>query len=63
MANVPTYDHLNSIRAIAEVRGPQTLTEPRKIVTFNQYLLINEGNEGFHIIDNSNPANPLKINI
>ncbi len=44
-----------------EVIGTKTLLETGKIYVKDQYLLINEPNKGFHIYDNSNPANPVNI--
>lgn len=37
------------------------IEETGKIYIKDQYLLINEPNEGFHIYNNSDPSNPIKI--
>ena len=37
------------------------IEETGKIYVKDQYLLINEPNKGFHIYNNSDPANPTKI--
>lgn len=40
---------------------PQDLKNPGKIYIFNDYLFINEINRGIHVIDNSDPSNPVKL--
>lgn len=37
------------------------LVKPGKIYVYGDYLLVNEINKGVHIINNSNPANPVNI--
>lgn len=37
----------------------QTLKNPGKIYVYGNYLFVNEINKGVHIIDNTNPANPV----
>jgi len=59
MAEVPVYMALEDIRASLEVRGPQALKEPGKIVVHDNFLLINDASGGFHIVDNSNPESPV----
>ncbi len=50
-------DYMNSIK----MESSRELKEPGKIYFYQGYLFINESNEGVHIIDNSNPANPQKV--
>lgn len=40
---------------------PKSIVTSGKIYVKDQYLFINEPNEGFHIYDNSNPENPINI--
>lgn len=53
---------------ISEEENFVAMLEPRafgtlgKIVYTDSYLLINERFRGIHIVDNSNPADPVKIN-
>ncbi|MCF6296122.1 MAG: hypothetical protein L3J25_10605 [Flavobacteriaceae bacterium] len=44
-----------------ELTAPQPIGISGKIYVKDQFLLINEPNKGFHIFDNSNPSNPVKI--
>jgi len=50
-------DFENSTQLLTE----KPLENTGKIYVKDQFLLINEPNQGFHIYDNSNPANPQKI--
>ncbi len=43
-----------------QVQSPRPLTHPGKIYYFDHYLLINEQNEGIHVIDNSDPTHPVQ---
>ena len=43
------------------VEAPRELQLPGKIYAWGQYLFIGERNEGVHVIDNSDPANPQKV--
>jgi hypothetical protein len=44
------------------VEPGRILSDPGKIYIYNDYLYINEPQKGIHIFDNSNPAQPQKIN-
>jgi len=44
-----------------ELLAPQSAETSGKIYVKDQFLLINEPNKGFHIYNNSNPSNPIKI--
>ena len=58
----PIYKKTEEIRNFTIKMGPsKDLKNPGKIYTYGQYLLINEINEGLHIIDNTNPKNPVKL--
>ena len=50
-----SYDELRS--SVAS-ESPRAFENPGKIYIIGNYLLINELNEGIHVIDNSDPANP-----
>ncbi len=45
---------------IIRLEDPQALKNPGKIYSFRNYLLVNEVNRGFHIIDNSDPGSPVQ---
>lgn len=62
-AMVPVYLQMSDIRARTIVIEPgQELENPGKIYIYGNYLLINEPQEGIHILDNTNPANPKNLN-
>lgn len=42
-----------------KVTDARTLNNPGKIYHYGNYLLVNERFEGIHIIDNSDPSNPV----
>jgi hypothetical protein len=57
----PVYKRIDEMRIPMAVEAPRVLTAPGKIFYYNGYLLINELNQGIHVIDNREPANPQKI--
>jgi hypothetical protein len=61
MANVPVYMSYEEFRTNLVSTAGRELESPGKIYLYNDYLLINEINEGIHIIDNSNPSDPRNI--
>jgi len=54
-----SIDKIRAINAVAE--SPRKMKIPGKIYLYDNYLFINEVNEGIHIVDNSNPASPLFV--
>ncbi len=60
---VPVYLEMSDIRArTIEIEPAQPLDNPGKIYIYGDYLLINEPTKGIHILDNTNPANPINKN-
>jgi hypothetical protein len=57
----PVYKTLAEIRQPVSVVGPRAVKNPGKIYLYHSYLLINEQLEGIHLIDNSNPSNPVNV--
>jgi len=57
----PIYKSLDAVRSEFAIGVPRDLKNPGKIYVYGNYLLINEINEGIHIIDNSNPAHPVPL--
>jgi len=43
------------------VSDPIPLKEPGKIYKYKQYIFINEKYRGVHVVDNSDPFNPVKL--
>ncbi|GAA0879656.1 hypothetical protein GCM10009119_26250 [Algoriphagus jejuensis] len=57
---MPVYLEMSDIRArTISVEPAQELDNPGKIYIYGNYLLINEPTEGIHILDNTNPSNPI----
>ncbi len=57
----PVYMSLSDIRNGINNEPTKPLKNTGKIYFYNNYILINEINEGIHIIDNINPSNPQNI--
>jgi hypothetical protein len=57
----PEYMDYLTLRASFKAEAPRALSKPGKIYTYGNLLLINEIEKGIHLIDKSNPANPIPI--
>ncbi|HQW26727.1 MAG TPA: hypothetical protein PLV75_12240, partial [Saprospiraceae bacterium] len=57
----PVYKRIDEMRMPSTYVAAKNLTSPGKIFYYKGYLLINEMNQGIHVIDNSNPASPQNI--
>jgi hypothetical protein len=57
----PHYMMPEELRVPVVNEAPRALKKPGKIYYYNGYLFINELNEGVHVIDNRNPAAPVKV--
>lgn len=57
----PVYVSKQELRNGFKVEAARTLKEAGKIYVYGEYLLINEPYEGIHLVDNSNPAQPVFI--
>ena len=57
----PVYTSFETLRSSVELLPPQPMESHGKIFFKDNYLFINEPNEGVHIIDNQDPANPKQI--
>ncbi len=55
----PVYITYEELRASVASESPRALKNPGKIWFSNNYIFINEKNEGIHIINNTNPASPI----
>jgi hypothetical protein len=56
----PIFTPLSVIRSGVAVVAPQPLTEVGKIYFKDDFLFVNDPGRGIHVIDNSNPASPVK---
>ncbi len=54
-----TYEQVHNGEVINE--SPRELKKPGKIYFYNNLIFINEGREGVHVIDNTNPDAPQNI--
>ncbi|MBD2752185.1 LVIVD repeat-containing protein [Spirosoma validum] len=57
----PVNYTLAQLRQGVHVENAQTLVNPGKIYTKDQFLFINELKQGIHIIDNRNPSSPKPV--
>ncbi|MFV1885046.1 MAG: LVIVD repeat-containing protein [Balneola sp.] len=57
----PVYISEAEFISSVELIAPRDLVDPGKIYFYDDFLFVNEINEGVHIIDNSNPALPVNV--
>ena len=57
----PIYKPVSEIRVDVTVEPARSLRAPGKMFALGNYLFINEKQEGIHVIDNSDPANPQTL--
>lgn len=58
----PVYKTQAEIDAVSvSSEAPRALKNPGKIYFYNNFIFINEINEGIHVIDNQNPEAPAKV--
>lgn len=57
----PVYIKIEDYRKAIEAKSPTDIESPGKMYFYKNYLLINEKNKGIHVIDNTNPSNPVPV--
>ena len=57
----PVYLSYEDLRTSVAIEAPKVLESPGKIMLRGNFLYVNEYKTGFHVIDNSDPANPQKV--
>jgi len=57
----PIYMSYEELRSSVQSESPRELEQPGKIYFKTIYIFVSEVNEGIHVIDNSDPANPQTI--
>jgi len=57
----PVYKRIDEMRLPATYGAARPLSAPGKIFYYKGYLLVNEMHQGVHVIDNSNPENPVNL--
>ena len=55
---VPVYETTDKLAQKVSIDPPKDYAQAGKIVTYQQYIFINKPQEGIHVLDNSDPANP-----
>lgn len=61
-ANVPIVMGFDEFRSAVVKTSPLALTNPGKIYFKDNFIFINEFQEGIHVIDNTNPEAPINLN-
>lgn len=60
-ANVPVYMGFEEFRSSFKKGDSRGIEYPGKIYFKDDYLFINEVNKGVHVIDNTDPSNPVAV--
>ncbi len=60
-ALAPVYMGFDEFRQAPKMSSPQSIQQSGKIYFKDNYIFINEVNEGIHILDNTYPASPQKV--
>lgn len=55
----PVYKSKTEVYANIRSNAPRDIAAPGKIFLYGNYIFLNEVDKGVHVIDNSNPANPV----
>ncbi len=55
----PVYERKDVVLANIQSNGAKAIESPGKIFIYGDYIFLNELDKGVHIIDNSNPSNPV----
>ncbi|MBK9254903.1 MAG: hypothetical protein IPM42_05395 [Saprospiraceae bacterium] len=55
----PVYVLPEEYKKPARTEAPKTITHPGKIYFYKDYIFINEIREGFHMVNNQDPSNPV----
>lgn len=58
---VPVVKPIEEFRAMVKISEPRAISESGKIYTYGDYVFVNDDQKGVHIIDNTDPRNPVKI--
>jgi hypothetical protein len=60
-AYAPEYMDFDQFRASFKAGPAQMIKQAGKIYFKDDYIFVNEVNEGIHVVDNRNPVNPVKV--
>lgn len=57
--NEPVYMSYEDLRKSVDIVEGQDIIQPGKIYFIGNYILVNEFQEGIHVVNNTNPSNPV----
>ena len=57
----PVYETASSLADQVVVEEPKKQTSLGKIITYHNYVFVNEPMEGIHIVDQTDPLNPTNL--
>lgn len=57
----PIIEQTSTLRSQVKSTTPVTVSNAGKLFTIGNYIFLNEKNKGIHIIDNTNPSNPINV--
>ena len=57
----PIYESASSLADQVVIEEPKTQTSLGKIITYQNYVFINEPMKGIHIVDHTNSSNPINL--
>ncbi|TMI66179.1 MAG: hypothetical protein E6H07_09835 [Bacteroidetes bacterium] len=55
----PVYKSKTEVYANIKSNAPQSIESPGKLYMYGNYIFLNDIDKGVHIIDNTNPSNPV----
>ena len=58
---VPVYETTAQLAQKVSIDPPKDYAQAGKILTYQHYIFINKPQEGIHVVDNSDPANPQNL--
>lgn len=58
---VPVYETTSQLSAKISINPAKDYAAAGKIITYQHYIFINRPNEGIHVVDNSDPQNPVNL--
>lgn len=57
----PEYISIDNLRSSIEITNPTNIVASGKIYAYKNLILVNDLKRGIHVIDNTDPKNPIKI--
>ena len=57
----PVYMSYAELRSSVVLEDPRTMSEMGRLITYQDYLFVNELNKGLHVINNTNPSVPEAV--